>query len=193
MAKYFATYHVAQLRVWQNYGMDTSNPRYLSDFAPGTTLRDYVDPNSGLRLLVVRGPFSFCAYIGVKADHPLAGLEELDFPCHHGITFEQWGQPGSRWDAGWYWWGWDYGHFTDVVDHFPNPPAADPADVPEEIRELLKMLADNLNAPVLPGAITPKNWTVDEVFEDGLEVIDGLRNALAQCGQLSLSRLLPRR
>lgn len=82
--------------------MTASTPRYAADFAPGTTLHDHIDPESGLRLLVVRGPFTFCGYLGVKADHALAGLEELEFPCHCGVSYQTWGAAGTPWEEGWY-------------------------------------------------------------------------------------------
>src|SRR3546814_20921807 len=85
--------------------MPPDHLRVASDYPCGTVLRVYSDPVSGLRMLVVRGPFSFCSYVGVHADHALASLEELEFDCHFGINFRNWGQPGTLWEENWFWGG----------------------------------------------------------------------------------------
>lgn len=156
--------------------MDPKQPCYLLDFPPETTLRDHVDAATGLRLLIVRGPYSFCAYLGVKADPSAVGLAEVEFRCHHGVTFQQWGREGSRWDAGWYWWGWDYGHFSDVVDRFSSLPQ----NLSTALRRVVTDVSDRLNSLALSGGISRKNWTVDEVFQDGIDTMVELRTALVQ-------------
>jgi hypothetical protein len=138
-----------------------------------------------LRLLVVRGPGSFCAYLGVKADHALAGLEELEFPCHCGVTFQAWGAAGTPWETGWYWWGWDYAHFMDAADFTTELPP----DAPEEVREALRELSAMRNNRPLMGGFRPKNWTVEEVFEDGLDALFELKTALEANEKLAATLL----
>ncbi len=130
-------------------------PGSAARVSEGTVARDYVDSDSGLRLLVMRGRFSWCAYVGAPCDSPLHGLEELQFSCHFDITFAQY---GGEWPhpPGYFWWGWDYAHCTD---RFFPPPGRE-------------HLFDGL--PRRRG----KDWTVDEVFEDAWDVLMTLRAAL---------------
>jgi hypothetical protein len=73
--------------------------------------------DEGLRFLIMRGPFHLCAYVGVPESHPLAGQNYDDLPiqCHGGLTFAAKGgeKLGETWPAGFYWYGWDYGHLDD--------------------------------------------------------------------------------
>ena len=143
-------------------------------------LRDYVDPASGLRILVTRGFASFCAYVGVQADHALAGLETLDFGCHFGITLQTWGQADTVWPEGWYWWGWDYGHYTDAME-FPAELTEDVDSVFHELQEALARLTSAVGGkPTRPSC---KRWTLDEVFEDAVDVLMNLKTALEQSEQ----------
>ncbi|MNR71454.1 hypothetical protein D3C71_20800 [compost metagenome] len=152
---------------------------FASDVAPGTTLRDIVDPDSGLRLLVTRGSYAFCAYVGVQADHSLAGLEDLRFDCHHGVNWSQWGEPDSPWAEGWYWWGWDYGHASDHVDFEGSVPD----DAPVEVRQAMARFQALLAAG--PLRRRTKNWTLGEVVEDGLDVLMELKQALQHTENLA--------
>lgn len=74
----------------------------------------YVDKIAdGIRFLVMRGPTSLCAYVGVPLDHPIAGMDynDIDLQVHGGLTF---GREGAgTFPAGWYWYGWDYSHCDD--------------------------------------------------------------------------------
>jgi hypothetical protein len=67
----------------------------------------------GVRFLIMRGPAALCAYVGIPESHPLAGHSYDDVPlqCHGGLTFAAKGE--KMWHAGWYWYGWDYGHAGD--------------------------------------------------------------------------------
>lgn len=147
--------------------------RFASDYPVNAVLRDYTDDTSGLRYLVVRGPFSFCAYVGVPADHALSSLEELDFECHYGITFQQWGAAGTPWPEGWYWWGWDYGHYCDRIDWEAMLPAGTPKEVELEFLRMAQSL-DGL------GGLKTHDWTLAEVTEDVLTAMSALAEQLAQ-------------
>lgn len=140
-------------------------PRRARDFAPGQVLFDFTDAQSGLRALVVRGPYSFCAYVGVQADHALAGLEEFEFDCHWGITWRAWGDDAPN-PAGWYWWGWA-GHAGDrlAFDLQPLPP--------EIARQLERLLRGT------------KDWTVEEVALHAQDVLMQLREQLAHSAELA--------
>jgi len=67
------------------------------------------------RGLIQESTASLTAYVGVLIDHPLAGQDYNEFllDVHGGLTF---GQPGDGQyrPAGWYWYGWDYAHFSDL-------------------------------------------------------------------------------
>lgn len=71
----------------------------------------------GLRFVVLRGPGSCCAYIGVPKTHPLAGMSYDDLPveCHGGLTYGSAGGPTDALkEAGLHWYGWDYAHSGDT-------------------------------------------------------------------------------
>jgi len=79
----------------------------------------------GYRFLVMRGPASVVAYLGVPESHPLAGraYDDLPLDCHGGLTFA--GLGGGKRDAfpaGWYWYGWDYAHSGDRSFYDLEPP-----------------------------------------------------------------------
>ena len=158
--------------VWQNGPMDTNfSLLQVADIPPGTLLLDRVDPESGLRVLVIRSHFSFCGYAGVKTDdHTLSRLNEVEFPCHGGITFRQWGADGTPWEPGWYWWGWDYGHYMDVVNY----------GLPPEMHEQLEKLALLRSEQTDLDPLKPKDWTVAEVCEDCLATLGDILSALKQ-------------
>jgi hypothetical protein len=72
--------------------------------------------DQGARWLVLRGPASLCAYIGLPVDHPLvrasASYDDLPLDVHGGLTYSNEGD-GKHHPAGWFWWGWDYAHAGD--------------------------------------------------------------------------------
>jgi len=69
----------------------------------------------GVRVLIMRGPAAWCAYVGIPSDHPLANFNYDDIPisCHGGFTFGGEGKKKSGRSEGWYWYGWDYAHCDD--------------------------------------------------------------------------------
>jgi len=77
----------------------------------GTILRDVFD--EGVRFIVMRGPASLCAYVGIPLAHPLAGRSYDDLPvrAHGGLTFASEGR--DTWPKDFYWYGWDYAHAGD--------------------------------------------------------------------------------
>ena len=77
----------------------------------GEIVADWFD--EGLRIIIMRGPVSFCAYIGIPEDHPLAGFDYDDIPvnAHGGLTFSESGV--KYFPKGYYWYGWDYAHAGD--------------------------------------------------------------------------------
>lgn len=119
-------------------------------------LQDFLIAGTPLRGLIVQGPFSLCAYLGVPREHWLAHMEELDFPCHWGVTFSAEGDGELR-PADWYWYGWDYAHAGDALQ---LPP------------ELKALLPESLR----PGR-QAKQWTVEEVEH---EVIDSAQALFEQ-------------
>ena len=151
---------------------------YATDFPAGTILRDHIDPDSGLRMLVMRGPFSFCAYVGVPADHTLAGLPDLEFECHFGITFSQWGREDTPWEKGWYWWGWDYAHYLDHIDWEGLLPLEAPPEEQKAMQEFSQGFQGMFNR-------SGTNHTLGSVVEDALDVMMSLKAALQESEQFS--------
>jgi hypothetical protein len=64
--------------------------------------------------MIMRGPVSVNAYVGVRPGHPLYGLDynSLDVRCHGGLTYASEGT-GEILPAGFWWFGWDYAHAGD--------------------------------------------------------------------------------
>jgi hypothetical protein len=150
-------------------------------FTPQPPLADFLIAGTPLRGLVLQGPIALCAYVGVPLDHWAAGMEDLDFDCHWGITFRGEGDGAMR-PAGWYWYGWDYGHCTDVVDLPPLSP-----EWQERIDDFRAALLERFNdwreerglEPV--AGFTPmkqKRWTAAEVIEDVIDAAMHLKAAL---------------
>lgn len=125
-------------------------------FELGQIVRDFKDP-SGLRGIVMRGGMSWCAYVGAPNEHPMHGLEELRFPCHFGINFTAQGEDTLSLPHGFFWWGWDYAHFSDM-------PA-----VPPEMQELTNRVI---------GKRRLKVWTADEVGQHVLDALTSLRQSI---------------
>lgn len=80
---------------------------------PGTIYADWMDGD--LRCLIMRGPGSLCAYIGVPKEHPFYGKEydNLSINCHGGLTFSS--EAHDKWPEGFWWFGWDYAHYKDAA------------------------------------------------------------------------------
>lgn len=103
---------------WEDVVKDETGTIYLDKF------------DEGIRILIMRGPSSICAYLGVPEDHPLAGKEYDSVPlhCHGGLTFS--GSPDSTekdkspYPKGWYWYGWDYAHYDDYSTYDDKYPSA---------------------------------------------------------------------
>ncbi len=72
--------------------------------------------NDKITIMVLQGPNSVCAYLGMPKDHPTAGkhYDDVDLDCHGGLTFGKVGD-GNRWDKHLYWYGWDYSHAGDAL------------------------------------------------------------------------------
>jgi hypothetical protein len=84
----------------------------------GTVLVD--NTIDDVRYIIMRGPCSLCAYVGIPKGHPLAGvnydnLYNYQIPrVHGGLTFSDWGN--DKYFPNGYWWiGWDYAHYGDMA------------------------------------------------------------------------------
>lgn len=77
----------------------------------GEIYADWMDGE--FRCLIMRGPASLCAYIGVPEGHPFYGKDYsgLNISCHGGLTFAS--EPCKNWPEGFWWLGWDYAHYKD--------------------------------------------------------------------------------
>lgn len=96
----------------------------------GTILKDWMFGD--IRCIILRGPASLCAYMGINKDHRLAGkdYDNMDIPCHYGLTFSAPGDEKYMSEDRW-WYGWDYAHAGDYPfyedlypfkDMFKNDP-----------------------------------------------------------------------
>lgn len=85
----------------------------LYQLRSGTTVDSWDD--EGIKCLIVRGPGSLCAYLGIPKEHPCAGkhYDDIDLRVHGGLTFSQAGEVETPWDPALYWIGWDYAHYRD--------------------------------------------------------------------------------
>lgn len=75
----------------------------------------------GIRFVILRGPASLCAYVGVSPSHPLAGWDYDDLPisAHGDLTYAGTGVYG---DGETYWYGWDYTHSGDYSTYYDERP-----------------------------------------------------------------------
>jgi len=87
----------------------------LAKLESGTVLEDAVFEK--VRYLIMRGPCSLTAYLGVPLGCAYAGQKYDDIPIevHGGFTFAEYGKDGTSWSEGYYWIGWDYAHAWDAV------------------------------------------------------------------------------
>lgn len=85
----------------------------LSRIPVGEPLRNEV--YNGLRITVLRGPMSLCAYVGLPLAHPLAGrdCDDMAIDVHGGFTYA--GEGFGALERGLYWYGWDYAHAFDLL------------------------------------------------------------------------------
>ncbi len=101
----------------------------------GTILYD--EFSEGIRFIIMRGPCSLCAYVGIPLAHPLAGYSYDDLPvdCHGGLTFASEGR--GAWPAGYFWYGWDYAHAGDYsfFDDDYSPDSQNKKWTVEEVKE----------------------------------------------------------
>ena len=75
----------------------------------------YREHDEGLEFLILHGPSSLCAYVGVPKNHPLAGhsYDHLPVRCHGGLTYGRYGGEKSLMPDNKFWYGWDYAHSGD--------------------------------------------------------------------------------
>ena len=125
-----------------------------------------------VRAIIMRGPASLCAYLGVPEGHPLAEQDYDSIPlnCHGGLTFASKGEGRKKehgWPEGYYWYGWDYSHCDDAAVYSfesymlaiePNPRGKQwtVKEVKDEVKDVLwdfKILCE------LAETITNKNIT----------------------------------
>lgn len=156
---------------------DFSLLQLASDFPPGAKIRDFLEEATGIRVLVTRGYAGFCCYLGVPAEHLLAGIEDLHIRCHGGVTFQEWGAEGSVWEPGWYWWGWDYQHAGDKLDLENELLALGPLGV--ELQQFLLSTQRAVEGP------TPKEWTVDVVLQEARVAAKALQTQLVEAKALT--------
>lgn len=116
----------------------------------GKIYADWMDGDC--RCIVMRGPVSICAYVGVRQGHPLYQVDynDIDIDCHGGLTFSR---GGNKYRPLGYWWlGWDYGHYGDKAFYYLDPRMSflsdngehgwTPDEVLSEIPDVLKQLND---------------------------------------------------
>ena len=106
----------------------------------GHVFKDWVD--EGVRCLVVQGPHSVNAYVGIPTTHPLANHSYDDIPVdvHGGFTYSQEGD--GYFPVGYWWYGWDYAHAGD------ESTSDDP-----QTAEIMRCVSGHL-------------WTADEVVSE---------------------------
>lgn len=124
-----------------------------------TVLKDYLIAQTPFRALILQGPFSLCAYLGVPQSHWLADMHELELRCHGGVTYQ--GEGTGYRPAGWYWYGWDYAH------------AGDMRELPPELRDSIDLTSLESAWPA-----RAKKWTVAEVEQDVWDTAMALKEAL---------------
>jgi hypothetical protein len=134
-------------------------------FLKPEVLFDSMLAGTPLRGLILQGPFCICAYLGVPQDHWIADMPSLEFDCHWGVTFNGDGGSSLR-PAGWYWYGWDYGHAGDMLPSLAALP--DNLAIPEELLEAFQTMLGGRSAPI----------TLAEVEQDLIDAALSLNETL---------------
>lgn len=155
-----------------------TSPRFGFEYPPNTVVRDLVDKESGLRMLVTRGGYSFCCYVGVRASHDLAGLKNLNFRCRRPIGFRDWGRVGSPRPEGYFWWGWDYTQQHATTPVTVEPPRSGFAAVAKLDIEPMNDRQDLREPQTL-------DWSVSQVVDEGWAVLMHLKQVLSESGAYS--------
>lgn len=154
-----------------------------ADFSLWAIAYDHID-SLGFRTIVRRGPFCFCAYVGVPLTHALSGLEELDMPCHWGLTYNRPGEDGDGLGTGYHWFGWDYGHAGDALIAEDGSPLVKDgmfADLLHDIAgEDKNSISHVLEQLVNPYSQDAKTWTLGEVVSQAIEARQWLQEMTAQ-------------
>ena len=124
-----------------------SDTRKAREVEKGAIVHDVFE--DGLRFIVMRGPASWCGYVGIPEDHPLAGhaYDDIGVRAHGGLTFSSKG--GGAWPKGFWWYGWDYAHSGDHCVY-------DGADVRRG----------------------EQDWSLDEVIKDSWETLYEFKAAM---------------
>jgi hypothetical protein len=83
----------------------------------GTVLKD--ETVDGVRYIIMRGPSALCGYLGIPEGHKLAGIDCWNYDydvirVHGGLTYSNWGSKDNFKPEGYWWIGWDYGHYGDL-------------------------------------------------------------------------------
>lgn len=91
---------------------DKTDFEMLAELEMGTSMKE--GTIEGIPFVILRGPCSLCAYLGIPPEHPLAGknYDDINLSVHGGLTFGDFGDGEWR-PKGKYWIGWDYGHWHD--------------------------------------------------------------------------------
>ena len=71
------------------------------DAPNGSVFKDWVE--AGVRCLIIRGPISLCAYVGIPKNHPLTayGYDNVPLREYYAQTHEDLSE-----SSGYYWHGW---------------------------------------------------------------------------------------
>lgn len=99
--------------------MEKTNEERMSEFMELVSHeqgRVYVDRfEDEVRVVILRGPGSLCAYLGIPIDHPLAGTDynDLNVSCNGGLTYGG-GRSIDALSSDRYWYGWDHAHCSDL-------------------------------------------------------------------------------
>ena len=109
---------------------------------------EYVE--SGIKALILRNPELgiLCGYIALPLKHILAGKNYNNMPLivHGGLTFGDKGDGNER-DKGYFWYGFDCGHYKDFIP---------------KIVETLELIED----------CDPKHWYNDSIYRN-VEYVKG--------------------
>jgi hypothetical protein len=143
----------------------------LAELESGTILDRGVE--EGIPWIIMRGPGSVTAYLGLPIDHPFAKLDynDVELSVHGGLTYGSIGDGDLR-TAEWYWLGWDYAHHMDCpFFSFTYPDLVSlregtqwtaemvHPEVIEAARQLIQ-LAISINAPIAH-LREDTQWTLD--------------------------------
>ena len=120
--------------------------------------------------LMIRRGMAWCAYVGIPMKYRITkNYNDIDIECHGGLTFGEKGVDDSEYKKGYFWYGWDYGHFGDYV-HYSVEMEGKKFDKRTKDYKAVKTVFNEMNKSHKENG--DKDWKLSEVVSDLFDVAE---------------------